>query len=100
MTMTDITPIVEAVVALIAALVSCFLVPYIRSKYGAEKLAEIQEWVRIAVEAAEQLFEGSGLGKAKKEFVEKFLESKGFTLDADSIDKMIESAVLEMNKGA
>lgn len=97
--MTDITPIINAIVALVAAVISCFLVPYIKSKYGAEKLTEIQKWVKIAVEAAEQLFTGPGRGKEKKSFVVEFLESKGFTLDADSIDKMIEAAVLEMNKG-
>ncbi len=95
--MTNITPIVEAVVALIAAVITCFLVPYIKSKYGAEKLEEIRKWVCIAVEAAEQIFVGTGLGKQKKAYVEEFLASKGFTLDADSIDKMIEAAVLALN---
>lgn len=96
--MTNITPVVEAIVALVAAVISCFLIPYLRSKYSAEKLAEIEKWVKIAVEAAEQLFTGTGRGEAKKAYVVEFLESKGFTLDTDSIDKMIEAAVLEMNK--
>ncbi len=95
--MTNITPVVEAVLALLAAVVSCFLVPYIKSKYGAQKLAEIQKWVRIAVEAAEQIFKESGLGEQKKAYVLEFLSSKGFTLDADSVDKMIEAAVLALN---
>lgn len=95
--MTNITPVVEAVLALVAAVITCFLVPYIKSKYGAEKLEEIQKWVRIAVEAAEQIFVGTGLGKQKKAYVEEFLASKGFTLDSDSIDKMIEAAVLALN---
>ena len=98
--MIDITPVIEAVIALVAAVITCFLVPCLKAKYGADKLAEIQKWVRIAVEAAEQIFSGSGMGEAKKAYVLEFLASKGFTLDADSIDKMIESAVLEMNKGA
>lgn len=95
--MTNITPIVEAVAALIAAVITCFLVPYIKSKYGESRLAEIQKWVRIAVEAAEQIFVGSGLGEKKKAYVEEFLASKGFSIDADSIDKMIEAAVLALN---
>ena len=97
--MTNITPIIEAVVALIAAVISCFLIPYIKSKYGAEKLAEIEKWVKIAVKAAEQLFAGEGRGEEKKAFVVEFLGQKGFSLDAGSLDKMIEAAVLEMNKG-
>lgn len=95
--MTNITPIIEAVIALAAAVITCFLVPYIKSKYGAEKLNEIQKWVCIAVEAAEQIFVGTGLGEQKKAYVLEFLASKGFTIDPDSIDKMIEAAVLALN---
>ena len=38
--MYDITPIVEAVAALIAALITAFVIPYIRSKTTAQQQAE------------------------------------------------------------
>ena len=51
--MYDITPIFEAVAALIAALITAFVIPYIKSKTTAEQQKEINAWVKIAVAAAE-----------------------------------------------
>lgn len=97
--MIDLTPIIEAVIALIAALVSVFLIPCIKSKVLENKLAEIMTWVQVAVEAAEQLYKESGQGAKKKQYVLDFLASKGFTLNEDEIDKLIESAVYALKGG-
>lgn len=95
--MTDLTPIVNAVITLIAAIVTTFLIPWIKSKIDAAKLAQIVEWVGIAVRAAEQIYNESGMGEKKKQYVLDFLASKGFTLDPDSINAMIEAAVKDLN---
>lgn len=95
--MTDLTPIVNAVITLIAAIVTTFLIPWIKSKIDAAKLAQIVEWVGIAVRAAEQIYNESGMGAKKKQYVLDFLASKGFTLDPDSINAMIEAAVKDLN---
>lgn len=95
--MTDITPIVNAVIALIAAIITTFLIPWIKGKIDAAKLAQIVEWVGIAVRAAEQIYNESGMGEKKKQYVLDFLASKGFTLDPDSINAMIEAAVKDLN---
>lgn len=95
--MTDLTPIVNAVIALIAAIVTTFLIPWIKSKIDAAKLAQIVEWVGIAVRAAEQIYNESGMGEKKKQYVLNFLADKGFTLDPNSINAMIEAAVKELN---
>ena len=95
--MTDLTPIVNAVIALIAAIITTFLIPWIKSKIDAAKLAQIVEWVGIAVRAAEQIYNESGMGEKKKQYVLDFLASKGFTLDPDSINAMIEAAVKNLN---
>lgn len=95
--MTDLTPIVNAVIALIAAIVTTFLIPWIKSKIDAAKLAQIVEWVGIAVRAAEQIYNESGMGEKKKQYVLDFLTDKGFTLDPNSINAMIEAAVKELN---
>lgn len=97
--MTNITPIMEAVISLAVAIVTVFLLPLINEKVGKEKLTKIEKWVRIAVQAAEQVFTGTGMGEKKKEAVLKFLDDKGFFFDEDAIDALIESAVLEMKKG-
>lgn len=95
--MTDLTPIVNAVIALIAAIVTTFLIPWIKSKIDAAKLAQIVEWVGISVRAAEQIYNESGMGEKKKQYVLDFLADKGFTLDPNSINAMIEAAVKELN---
>lgn len=95
--MTDLTPIVNAVITLIAAIVTTFLIPWIKSKIDAAKLAQIVEWVGIAVRAAEQIYNESGMGEKKKQYVLDFLADKGFTLDPKSINAMIEAAVKELN---
>lgn len=95
--MIDITPIINAVITLIAAVITVFLIPWIKGKVEAEKLSKIMSWVKIAVDAAEQIYNESGMGEKKKQYVLDFLEDKGFTADLNSIDAMIEAAVLSLN---
>ena len=95
----DITPIVEAVAAALCAVVTCVLVPYIKSKTTAQQQAEINAWVKIAVTAAEQIYRGSGRGEEKKAYVLNWLAEHGITLDEDRIDALIEAAVYELNHG-
>lgn len=95
--MYDITPIIEAVAALIAALITAFLVPYIKSKTTAEQQKEINAWVKIAVATAEQIYTGSGRGEEKKEYVINWLREHGITVDEAKLDALIEAAVYELN---
>ena len=95
----DITPIVEAVVAVVCAVVTCVLIPYIKSKTTAEQQAEINAWVKIAVSDAEQIYSGSGRGEEKKAYVVEWLRSHGITLDSEKLDAMIEAAVYELKQG-
>lgn len=92
----DLTPIVEAVAALIVAVLSAFVIPWIKSKTDASQFAKAKMWVTVAVEAAEQLYNGSGRGAEKKAFVVEFLANKGFKLDPDSLDALIEAAVFDL----
>ncbi len=95
--MTDITPVINAVIALIAAVITAFVIPWVKSKTTAAQREEIEAWVRIAVTAAEQIYKGSGRGEEKKDYVLDFLRGKGFEVDTASINLMIESAVKDMN---
>lgn len=95
--MIDLTQVVVAVLTLVLSLVSAFLVPLIKSKVSAEQLEKIKFWVSIAVKAAEQIYVGSGKGAEKKAYVVEFLNSKGFTLNTEEIDALIEGAVLELH---
>ena len=55
----NITTIIQAVFALIAAVITVIVIPYIKSKTTAQQQAEINAWVKIAVSAAEQIYNGS-----------------------------------------
>lgn len=95
----DITPIIEAVIALAGVVVSCVLIPYIKSKTTAEQQKEINAWVKIAVSAAEQIYVGSGRGEEKKAYVIKWLREHGITVDEAKLDALIEAAVYELTNG-
>ena len=93
----DLTSIIEIVIALLSALVTTFLIPYLRKKVSAEKLEETKKWINIAVNAAEQLY-GGKTGKQKKEYVVNFLLSKGIVVDVDEVTALIESEVYKLTQ--
>lgn len=91
--MIDLTPIINAAIMLISALITAFVIPWLKGKIETQKLEKIKNWVTIAVTAAEQIYNESGMGTKKKEYVLNFLQQKGYTLDPEKIDAMIEAAV-------
>lgn len=92
--MIDWTLVIEIALFALVAVVVAVLVPWLKAKIGAEKVAEIWKWVCMAVQAAEQLF-GSGKGEQKKAFVEEFLAARGYDVGED-INVLIEAAVREL----
>ena len=93
----DYTQIISAVIALISALVSAFLIPWIKSKTTAQQRSELVAWAKIGVAAAEQIYVGQGRGDEKKQYVLEFLKSKGFDLNEESVNNAIEAAVKQLN---
>ena len=94
--MFDITVIIEAVFALLAAIITAIVIPYIKSKTTASQQAEINAWVIFAVTAAEQIYTGSGRGEEKKAYVLNWLQEHGITVDAEKLDALIEAAVYDL----
>lgn len=92
----DVTTIVNAVIALIAAIVTAFVVPWIKSRTTAQQREELIAWVKIAVAAAEQIYKDKK-GEEKKQYVLNFLENNGFSVDDDSVNAAIEAAVKQLN---
>lgn len=88
----DLTPVVVAVVTLVGALLTAFVVPYIKAKTTAAQQQVLAMLVSVAVQAAEQLY-GSGTGEQKKAYVLAWLKERGYTVDEDKLDAMVESAV-------
>ena len=92
----DITQIVVAVIGLLTALLTTLVIPYIRAKTTQAKWDSAMYWVTLAVEGAEKIYKDQGLGKIKKEYVEKFLREHNIKLDEQQLDIAIEAAVLQM----
>ena len=90
--MIDLTPILEALISLLAVLVTCKLIPWIKSKTDVNQQIALSTAAKIAVYAAEQIY-GAGKGEEKLDYVISRLEEKGYTVDMDAI----EAAVREMN---
>lgn len=97
--MMSITEIMSALIALAFAVLTSFIVPAVKQRMGAAEFAELLKWVKIAVEAAEMIYKESGMGRMKKQYVQQFLTSHGYTLDDEELDAVIESAVLELKAG-
>ena len=93
----NITTIIQAVFALIAAVITVIVIPYIKSKTTAQQQTDIEGWVRVAVSAAEQLYKGSGRGDEKKAFVLDWLKKRHIAVDEAKLDAMIEAAVYWLN---
>ena len=87
----DLTPIFQAILALLAAIITYKLIPWIKSKTNNEQQKLIESTIRILVYAAEQIY-GAGNGAVKLGYVKKELEARGFTID----DAVIEATVKEM----
>ena len=94
--MIDITTVLEAVATLAVVIITTFVVPYIKSKTTLEQQTQINAWVKIAVSAAEQVYEGPGKGDQKKAYVLTWLAGHGIAIDEDKLDDMIEAAVYEL----
>ena len=88
MSSIDLTPIVQAFIALLAALITAKVIPWIKSKTTTQQQILLQATVDILVSAAEQLY-GAGRGPEKLQYVKDELELRGYTVDTASIEAAV-----------
>ncbi len=86
--------IIKSLITLIFAILSGFVIPYIKSKLNADKLAEIEKYTAWAVRTAEQLFK---TGADKRQFVLEYITKKseeiGLNLSSKDISNILEYTV-------
>lgn len=87
-TMIDLTPIVQAVLAVLAALITAFVIPWIKVKATVQQRELLERGVKTAVFAAEQVY-GSGWGRDKMRYAEEYLRKRGYTVDIDLIEATV-----------
>ena len=84
----DLTPLFQAVIAFLTALVSYKLIPWIQARTTAQQQEMLRAAVSVAVYAAEQLY-GAGAGKEKLMYVKGQLAKKGYKVDIDEIEAAV-----------
>ncbi len=91
----DLTQIILAIITLIGAIISRYLIPMLKDKLDERKYDIFNGLVRVGVYAAEQLY-NSDQGKEKKEYVLQLLKKNGYEIDTGAVDALIEATVKEL----
>ena len=93
--MVDLTPILEALIALAASAITVFLIPWMKTKMTNEQLSKAQAIVQIGVFAAEKAY-GAGNGDQKLKYVEDLLAAKKIKLDMKTLKAMVDAEVKKL----
>lgn len=98
--MIDITQLVTAIIGILAVVLSAYALPWLKTKVGESRYATIVQAARVAANAAEQLFKGTGRGTEKLEYALDFaktsLAKHNIVYDEKVIRAAIEAAVQEI----
>lgn len=91
-----------AIISIAGALVSAFVIPWIKTNISAKDLETITFWVRFAVRCADQLFTPEQW-EEKKKYVMSYIITKcgelGLKLTEEDINTLIEAAVNQLHHG-
>ncbi len=86
--MIDLTPIINAIILLLASIITVKVIPWIKAKTTSEQQAMLRAAVKTAVFAAEQIY-GAGNGEHKLEYVYEILKTKGYVVDRVQIEAAV-----------
>ena len=75
-------------IALIAAIITAKVIPWIKAKTTNEQQKRISAVIKTLVFAAEQIY-GAGHGKEKLDYVVSKLDEKGFAVDTCEIEAAV-----------
>ena len=95
--MIDITAGLEFLITVALLVVARFLVPAIKNRMEKDEYELLKAVVTAGVKAAEKKFKESGMGAQKKAYVLDYLESKGYTVDTEDIENLLEAAVKDLD---
>ena len=84
----NLTPILQAIIGLLAALITYRLIPWIKARTTAAQQETMRAAVRVAVFAAEQLY-GAGKGAEKLDYAVQWLEDRGYTVSRAEIEAAV-----------
>ena len=105
--MTNITPILESLIAFIITIFSVFVIPklhiWINNKLSEKQIEIAKVVISSCVQAAEQIYaQSEKAGSSKKKYVMEYAKNKlaeiGLTIDEKEIEVYLEQAVLELKE--
>lgn len=98
----NIFNLIVSLIPVLGAILTSFLIPYIRVNINTARLGQYKEWARLAVKAADMLWKETGHGGDKKAYAVRFLDNLFNTnktvVTKDQLDVLIEAAVKEMQE--
>ena len=86
--MINLTPILLAIIDLLAALITYKLVPLIKAKTDEKQRALLEAAIQTAVFAAEQLY-GAGKGAEKLDYAVAWLHERGYDISRADIEAAV-----------
>lgn len=94
--------IVSAIITIITALITAYVIPWLKTRINNNQLEQLQKYIELAVRCAEQIYTPDQWIE-KKEFVLNYItetvnDKFSLTLDYVDIDLMIEGIVNEVKK--
>ena len=92
--MIDLTPLLQAVIALLASIITLKVIPWIKARTTAQQQVLLQSTTEILVRAAEQLYD-SGKGQDKLQYVQDELARRGYQVDSAAIEAAVRMMNLE-----
>lgn len=95
--MINLTPILEAVIALAVAIITAFVIPWVKSKTTSQERDELLKWVDIAVAAAQQLYHHLD-GADRWDYAMTLLAEQGYDVDERRVQDAVEAAVLKLHQ--
>ena len=102
--MTDITRIIEVIIAILAIVMSAIVIPLIKVKFESVRITKDKtaldyagKWLEIAVQAAEEAARAGLINKqAKYMYAKTILERHDITFDTKTTEALINSTVWEL----
>lgn len=96
--MYDFTGIALLMISLVFAILSTFVLPWIKARLNTEQLAYVRMAVEVAVYAAEKLY-GAGNGDKKLAHAEKVLaEQYNIKLDTKKLSALVDAEIKKMEQ--
>lgn len=90
----SLTEIIQAVLTLIAGIITAFVVPWVKTKTSVQQQSLLYATIKSLVYGAEQIYK-SGNGSVKMDYVKNELAKQGFTIDVTAIEAAVHSMNLD-----